>query len=68
MFALPTRTAIPSIMSPLNVVVHSDGLLVDAPVFWWENCTFDPLLFVVVDKLCRGSKVMEHMADLMGLW
>ena len=55
-------------MAPHNVVVGSDGLLVDAPVFRWENHNFDPLLFVVVDKLCRGSKVMEHMADLMGLW
>lgn len=42
-------------MPLLIVVVHSDGLLLDAPVFGWENCTFNPLLFIVVDKLSKAQ-------------
>jgi len=62
---------IQSVVSFLDVVVGSDGLLVDAPVIWKEYCAFNPLssdvgdMVVKVLCLCFSLQAKEHRADLV---
>ena len=58
-------------MPPLDVVVGSVGLLVDAPVIWKEHCGFNPLSSDIGDEVLQGLslgfnlQVKEQRADLL---
>ena len=58
-------------MPTLNVVVGTDGLAIDAPVFGWVDDGFNPLgsdvLYKVVEGLfgCQRGKDFEHWHYLL---